>query len=163
MTLNRMLATTLLSACLRSTNGRRPDVTIGGAERPYLLRWWLLPRNPIFNVYLHRFIRSDDDRALHDHMYVNLSVLLMGSYTEHTIKAGGVNVRKLYRTGDVKFRWPWQAHRIELTHGMCWSLFITGPRVRKWGFHCSDAGWVFWEDFVATDDIGAVGRGCGET
>ena len=26
-------------------------------------------RNKIFNIYLHQIIRSDDDRALHDHPY----------------------------------------------------------------------------------------------
>lgn len=162
MTLSRMLARELLRQCLRLIDGRRTDVVIGGADRPYLLRWWLLPRNPVFNIYLHRFIRSDDDRALHDHMYVNLSILLDGAYTEHTIKAGGVNVRKLYRAGDVKFRWPWQAHRIELTDGFCWTLFITGPRIRNWYFHCENAGMVPWQEFVAADDSGSIGRGCGE-
>lgn len=64
---------------------RAPDVVIGEVHRPYLLRWWVIPRNPVFNVYLHRFMRSDDDRALHDHPWSNLSILLRGSYGEHTI------------------------------------------------------------------------------
>ena len=42
-----------------------PHMVIGGAEDPYLLRWYLIPRNPFVNVYLHKFLRSDDDRALH--------------------------------------------------------------------------------------------------
>lgn len=43
------------------------DFTIGGHERPYLLRWFIIPRNRFFNIYLHKFLRSDDDRALLDH------------------------------------------------------------------------------------------------
>lgn len=74
---------------------RPPDFVIGGAERPYLLRWWLIPRNPVFNVYLHQFMRSDDDRALHDHPWANCSVLLRGAYTEHTIAAGGIEHRQV--------------------------------------------------------------------
>lgn len=38
---------------------RPPDFVIGGQERPYLRRWFVIPRNPIWNVYLHQFLRSD--------------------------------------------------------------------------------------------------------
>ena len=70
-----------------------PDQVIGGRQRPYLLRWFLIPQNRFLNVYLHRFLRSDDDRALHDHPWWNVSLLLEGAYTEHTIRAGGVHRR----------------------------------------------------------------------
>ncbi|QRF60228.1 hypothetical protein [Variovorax paradoxus] len=140
--------------------GRRPDVVIGGEERPYLRRWWLIPRNPIFNVYVHEFLRSDDDRALHDHPWVNLSVLLEGQYTEHEILAGGVHQKTVRSAGDWRFRRSGRiAHRIELTHGRCWTLFITGPRYRHWGFHCERAGWVHWRLFTS-DDGQDVGKGC---
>jgi len=140
---------------------RRPaDVIIGGAERPYLLRWWVIPRNPVFNIYLHRFMRSDDDRALHDHPWCNLSILIEGAYTEHTIAAGGVELRAVRQAGDWKFRRGTAAHRIELHAGPCWTLFITGPRYRRWGFHCAKAGWIHWKRFVAADDAGAIGKGC---
>jgi hypothetical protein len=46
---------------------RRPDFIIGGADNPYLLRWWIIPRNRWCNVYLHKILRDDDPRALHDH------------------------------------------------------------------------------------------------
>jgi hypothetical protein len=141
---------------------RRPaDFVIGGAERPYLRRWFVIPRNRLFNVYLHQFLRSDDDRALHDHPWANLSILLRGEYVEHTIAAGGIEHRAYLQAGDVRLRWTGRiAHRIELTDGPCWTLFITGPRYRTWGFHCPRAGWIPWQRFVASDDIGAVGKGC---
>lgn len=140
---------------------REPDFTIRGGGDAYLRRWWLIPRNPVFNVYLHEFLRSDDDRALHDHPWWNVSVLLRGAYVEHTINRGGVNVRTPRMAGDIKFRRARAAHRIELTWGTCWTLFITGPRIREWGFHCPN-GWVDWRVFTATGDKGAVGAGCGE-
>lgn len=141
---------------------RPPDVTIGGHDDPYLKRWWLIPRNRWFNVYLHHFLRSDDDRALHDHPWWNLSVLLDGRYVEHTINAGGINVMSERHAGDRKFRRAGSAHRIELIDGPCWTLFITGPRLREWGFHCP-RGWVHWRDFTNPADGGqTVGRGCGE-
>jgi hypothetical protein len=52
---------------------RDPDFIIGNP--PYMLRWWLLPRNPTFNVYYHRILRDDDDRALHDHPWPSFSRL----------------------------------------------------------------------------------------
>lgn len=140
---------------------RDPDFVIGGAERPYLLRWWLIPRNRFFNVYLHSFRRSDDDRALHDHPWANCSILLQGSYTEHTIAAGGVHHRQVLEAGAVRVRWSGKfAHRVELHDGVCWTLFITGPRYRSWGFHC-EKGWVPWRQFTAADDPGSIGPGCG--
>jgi hypothetical protein len=139
---------------------RAPDFVIGGHDRPYLLRWFLVPRNPVLNVYLHCFLRSDDDQALHDHPWANCSILLRGNYTEHTIAAGGTHHRKVRRAGDVVVRPSGRmAHRIELTDGPCWTLFVTGPRYREWGFHCP-WGWMHWKVFTAADDPGAVGRGC---
>ena len=143
------------------TTERSPDFLIGGSADPYMRRWWIIPRNRLFNVYLHHFLRSDDDRALHDHPWINLSVLLEGSYVEHTISDGGINKRTTRRAGQVKVRHPKAAHRIELAHGPCWTLFITGPRVRDWGFHCPK-GWVPWQAFVKSGLKGEVGIGCGE-
>lgn len=138
---------------------RKQDFTIGEEDDPYLLRWWVIPRNHIFNIYLHKFMRSDEDRALHDHPWVNLSILLEGEYVEHTISAGGINKRVRRKAGEFKFRWPWAAHRIEIDKP-CWTLFITGPRVRDWGFHCPN-GWRIWTEFVSHHKgRNHIGRGC---
>lgn len=55
---------------------------IGGKENPYMLRWFILPRNPWFNCYMHKFLRDDDDRALHDHPWWFVSVMVSGQYIE---------------------------------------------------------------------------------
>ena len=68
------------AAILNWAKARKPDFIIGGHDAPYLLRWWLIPRNRFFNVYVHQFLRSDDDRALHDHPWLlNCAILLNGS------------------------------------------------------------------------------------
>lgn len=142
---------------------REPDFIIGGADAPYLRRWWVIPRNPLFNIYLHQFLRDDDDRALHDHPWANCSVLLEGAYTEHQIRAGGIHVRARRVQGDWYFRpLGTLAHRIEVNEGPCWTLFITGPVYREWGFHCPGKGWVPWKVFTAARDgkPGEIGRGC---
>lgn len=138
---------------------RPPSFMVGDVADPYLLRWHILPRNSIFNIYIHHFLRSDEDRALHDHPYWNLSILLRGSYTECTIAMGGVNKRVIRMAGDFKFRSAKYAHRIELHDGPCWTMFITGPRIREWGFHCPQ-GWRHWTVFIKSGAPGEVGKGC---
>lgn len=158
----------------RVAQRRPPDFVIGSPKAPYLRRWWVIPRNRFFNVYLHHFLRSDDDRALHDHPWINASILLRGAYYEH-LQDGR---RVLRREGAVYLRRPSTAHRVELLKGYrlrgidlppaeyehpCWTLFITGPRVRAWGFLCPK-GWVPWQQFTAARDgkAGEIGQGCAD-
>jgi hypothetical protein len=148
----------LATRLLKVAASRPPDFIIGGVDDPYLKRWWIIPRNRVFNIYLHQFLRSDEDRAHHDHPWTNLSIVLRGEYTEHSIKAGGVIIRTVRKAGAIKLRRAVAAHRIELHAGECWTLFITGPVVRLWGFHCP-AGWRRWQDFVA-ENPGEIGKGC---
>lgn len=61
---------------------REPDLIIGPVDDPYMHRWMLFPKNRWFNIYLHKIIRSDNDFALHDHPYNNISVVLKGGYDE---------------------------------------------------------------------------------
>lgn len=150
---------------------RPPDFVIGGDDRPYLRRWWVIPRNRFFNIYLHQFLRSDDDRALHDHPWANCSILLRGAYAEHYLSEMGNEVRHVLEAPAIRVRTSGRfAHRVELLRAdwngkrigpeePCWTLFITGPRYREWGFLCP-RGWVHWKRFTAADDIGQVGRGC---
>lgn len=136
---------------------REPDFIIGTADSPYMLRWWLLPRNETFNVYYHRILRDDDDRALHDHPWPSFSVMARGELRELTPDGD-----RLIRAGDCVYRGPEFAHRLELVRGRpAETLFVTGPRVREWGFHCPK-GFVVWRDFVSPENPGERGRGCGE-
>lgn len=139
------------AALLRIATRRPPDFTVGN----YLQRWWVIPRNDWLNIYLHHFTASDDDRALHDHPYRwNVSWLLKGGYREH-LPTGHVD----RHSGSLVFRWGAAPHRIELHRGPCWTLFITGRRVREWGFYCPQ-GWRHWSVFTKPGDKGQVGRGC---
>jgi len=135
---------------LRAT--RKPDFIIGDN---YLRRWWLIPRNRYFNIYLHEINKSDDDRALHDHPWWNLSIILKGCYDEVTPK--GTFVRK---AGQFILRSGKALHRLvspEGGHGV--TLFITGPNYRSWGFACPN-GWRHWREFCDTNYTGKIGKGC---
>lgn len=143
---------------------RKPDELIGGDVRPYLERWHLARKSRIpflsrllENVYLHRVLRSDDDRALHCHPWPNISIVLWGGYYEWVpvYQRGYVEgwdrrtIRRWRGIGSVVFRKADTAHRLELPRypvEQTWTLFITGKKCREWGFYCPE-GWKHWKDF----------------
>lgn len=163
------------SIILRVTR-RPPDFIVGGQDNPYLLRWYVFGAKPhpteprmtprtllgLMRAYVHEFRRSDDDRAHHDHPAASLSIGLSGRAMEHTIAAGGVHHRRELRAGSIRFRSAKFAHRIEIEPGERYrTLFIFFRNTREWGFHCPK-GWVPWRQFVASNDPGSIGAGCGE-
>ncbi|WP_235631105.1 hypothetical protein [Mycobacteroides abscessus] len=177
-----------------------PHQPIGAeGEPPYLLRWYVIPRNRWLNIYLHKFLRDDDDRALHDHPWWFVSLMLWGQYVEVTDEGRSVRSapepwRLFWGDRPLAFRRGTWRHRVELvpvaTHSNqfiarrdqrklpCWTLIVTGRRVRLWGFWCKDRadetnvdnavdrmrvrrGEVFEVDrFIPWDEFGAAG--CGE-
>ena len=149
----------------------------------YMLRWWKIRRNAFFNTYYHLVKRSDDDTALHDHPWWNFSIVLEGGYFEHRILEGGVNTKIWYPAGSVLFRRRGAyAHRLELvsrsvpvvkSHGVdpvtgdlvftgsemqelpVKTIFVTGPVLRRWGFHHPEQ-WVDaydWDEFLNSRGI----------
>lgn len=188
MKLNKKLLSLIHSWAMRRVQ-RPPDETIGGWENPYLLRWYVI-QSRVFGIYIHQFLRSDDSRALHDHPWDFISIILSGGYIE---KYAPRHLRSIY--GDViykdpsffysAFRAPGDifCHRAEHAHRVllfghqekvdpfhppeelpCWSIIIKGPIRRKWGFWCKHS-WRFWKDYVEDDPVsgtqgGLIGRGC---
>lgn len=139
---------------------RKPDFIIGDN---YLRRWWIIPRNRLFNLYLHEINKSDDDRALHDHPWENTSLIIRGGYVEITPE--GTFQR---RAGDTIHREAEALHRLVVPdNAQTLTLFATGPIVREWGFDCPQ-GWRHWKEFTShvmgEDGIprSGAGRGCGE-
>jgi hypothetical protein len=163
----------LLAWAERYIESRPPDFNIGANDPDgiYMMRWWIIPRNPRFNIYLHVILRNDRDEALHDHPWWNLSIPLRSGYREMIPKdpdnpTGPVTIRTLW-PGRVVLRKARAAHRIELMpFGAAQppiSLFITGPVVREWGFHCPK-GWRSFKEFTAHESgtYGERGKGCGD-
>jgi hypothetical protein len=142
-----------------------PHFIIGTKADPYLYRWYVIPRNPWLNIYLHKFLRDDEDRALHDHPWWFVSLILKGGYFEVT--PTGTIERGWLSLG---FRPALWRHRVVLpraygdNHAVgrmvpAWTLVITGRKVREWGFWCPK-GFVVWTEFTMPGDYGQVGKGC---
>lgn len=126
----------------------------------YLLRWHLIPRNRFFNIYLHKFIGNDDERALHDHPWNSFSIRIKGQLREHYRKLAHVNkgnmsfwMMKFHHRKPPRFcfRKASFSHRLELVGSKpAWTIFITGPVKREWGFHCPK-GWQHWSTMTTKD------------
>lgn len=147
-------------------DSREPDFIIGTKDNPYMQRWWLRRDNQ-GGCYVHRFLRDDDDRALHDHPWRSISIMLEGETREQYApnltdpRDPSQHKTRELGPGDVVFRDAGFSHRIELISKTAVTLFITGSRHRDWGFWCPQ-GWTHWREFTATDNPGEIGRGCGE-
>jgi hypothetical protein len=117
---------------------RKPDAII---RKNYLARWHLIKRNKYLNIYLHKFTGSDDV-ILHDHPWWSVSFSLKGELNEHTFNKTRIIPRFLPILRSAK-----TAHRLELIQGPAWTLFITGPKIRKWGFYHPTIGWMPWDKY----------------
>lgn len=138
-----MITRRLLRWAERYVAKRPADIVIG--KRAFLYRWYIIPRNPVFNIYLHQWWASDDDRALHDHPWWSLSKSL-GPHLmteEYVSPRLGLKTRRIIYDGKWVWRSPWFTHRMIVHSIPTYTLFITGPRVRIWGFWCPRG----WRDF----------------
>lgn len=129
----------------------KPHKVIGPLDNPYMYRWFIFKVGKLPRVYLHRFLRSDEDRALHNHPWWFVSILLRGSYIEHN---RGGPVRR--SAPSIAYRGLDHDHRVELVPGKpVWTLFITGPVRQPWGFWCTngtDEHLVPWREFDGCDE-----------
>lgn len=141
---------------------RAPDFVIGDPADPYMQRWWWIPHNRFLNIYVHRVLRSDDDGALHDHHWASLSLMVDTGLLEVFRARDGRQTGRIVDPGCWIYRRANFAHRLVIRNAPAITIFITGPRIREWGFHCPN-GWRHWRDFVGADNKDAIGRGCGET
>src|SRR6266576_3765132 len=104
----------------------------------YLTRWYLI-RTRFVGVFLHRFHRSDEDRALHDHPWNFITIILWRGYLEHS----PTGTRRLW-PGTIHWRPATWRHRAELIDGKsAWTLIIRFREHRMWGFWMPQ-GFVPW-------------------
>lgn len=148
----------LVWAVERYVTSREPDekITIHGG--PYMNRWKILPVNRVFNVFVHYFMHSDEDRALHDHPWGNCSILLRGAYRE-ILNVTDAWIEGVHRSaGSVVIRDATEKHRIQLYKDLgmqerpVLTIFIRFRKWREWGFICKDGRWFHWRNFLAEED-----------
>jgi len=127
--------------------GRRRIVMDRVNDEPYLERYYLFlkdrQRFP-FNVFLHKFLKSDPD-DLHDHPWPYATLILKGGYWETTPEG------RFWRSpGHFRICKANSLHRIELDPSVeCWTVFMPGPKQREWGF-IKNGTWTQWEQYLAS-------------
>lgn len=93
----------------------------------YVRRWYV--ETPVGSIRIHHWLHSDDARALHDHTWWFWTFVLWGGYIDRT-----ANGDERMKAPKMAFRPANHAHTVQVDRGGCWTLLITGPQVRKWGF-----------------------------
>lgn len=100
---------------------------------PYLSRWYLF-RSEFFAAYIHRFHTSDWGDELHNHPWsYSMSFVLTGGYVEER-KVGDEIVMRIVRPFTWNVIREGDFHRVDLIEKDAWTLFLAGPRVKRWGF-----------------------------
>lgn len=93
----------------------------------YVERWYL--ETPWFSLRLHHWKHSDDSRHFHDHPWNFYTFILKGGYTDCT-----PNGNERMTAGKLAYREAKHQHTVQVDKGGCWSILLTGPKVRRWGF-----------------------------
>ena len=100
---------------LKTLISGRPHLTINRSDGPYLQRWCLIPHNRFLNVYLHRFLGSDEDAALHNHPWWSIGMILKGKYLEYfQANYGSEIIVRLVTKFKPKIRSTRCFHRVKL-------------------------------------------------
>lgn len=107
------------------------DEKMGLPECPYFRRWVL--DFGLFALRVHRWERSDDERAFHDHAWWFLTLVLAGAYDD--VSPAGVDPLRRF---SVRFRPATHRHTVKILVPGTWTFLVTGPVVRRWGFWVKD-------------------------
>lgn len=153
----------MIAQLLKALVRRRQNFTIEIQGAPYMTRHYLWPRTrdrdqdarrTRFAVFLHEYHRCDAERWLHDHPWSwAIGIPLVGGYTEERLAGFELPGRKTVR--HVR-RWRLNVircrdfHRIAGVEPGTWTLFIHGPRVKRWGFLVErDRAlvWQLWNEY----------------
>lgn len=120
--------------------------TCAPTKEPLMHRYKIF-RSRWGNMYLHKFLRSDYDRAMHDHPWSFISLVLTNGYYEHT--ASG---RRFRPPGSLNIRPAEWLHWVEIEKP-AWTLVFVRPKRREWGF-LSSIGWLPEKEFKNSPEGG---------
>jgi hypothetical protein len=100
----------------------------------YMRRWGV--ETPYGSVRLHHWLKSDDTRALHDHPWPFVTIVLRGFYWDLRVnETSGALQAQCLTAGSITIRRANHTHAVVLPAGKdCWTFLVTGPIMRRWGF-----------------------------
>lgn len=127
----------------------------------YMERYWLFNPYPTGNdgggrrwgdwmpsIRIHRIMREDRDRHLHDHPWNARAFILSGWYFEVRPNVPGYIVRLPGQTATLRFG---EYHRIaKVSPAGAWTLFVTRRKRGTWGFLVNGVK-VPWRVYLGID------------
>ena len=141
--------------------GRRRIIMDRVNDEPYLERYYIFLKDRSesfpFNVFIHKFLKSDPD-DLHDHPWGYFTLILSGGYWEYMYEDGPPPKEGESDSSERKIIKKWRGpgffqsvsaehtHRIEIDHkkATCWTLFIPRRRMQEWGFYKKISEGLTW-------------------
>ncbi len=121
-------------------------------KTPWIVAW-------IPSVYLHHFLKGDDEEELHNHPWrKSIAIILTGGYREER-RVGNVVKSRILRPVSINIIQDVDFHKVELLdkeRGV-WTLFIAGKRNTEdvWSFwHPTTDRYVDWREHVANRQHG---------
>lgn len=144
-------------------------ITSADGADVYMYRWWLFNAYPhgsdgagrrwgdwLPSVRIHRIMREDRDRHLHDHPWNARTFILRGWYDE--VRQGELiwEARTIHRAAGETARLRFgEYHRIsQVPAGGVWTLFVTGKKRGTWGFDVN-GNKVPWRDYLGVSETTA--------
>lgn len=100
---------------------------LGLPSCPYVTRW--LVQTPVGSLRLHHWVAPDDPRAKHDHPWWFATCVLRGGYRD----VGPDGIDHL-RAPALRVRAAEHRHTVYPDDDGAWTLMVTGPKRRAWGF-----------------------------
>jgi hypothetical protein len=144
-------------------------ITSADGQDVYMERYWLFNPYPpksdgvgrrwgnwLPSIRIHRIMREDQDRHMHDHPWNARTFILRGSYREARPRAdncpagpGEYRITRLAgETASLKFG---EYHRIiAVPREGVWTMFVTGRKRGTWGF-LVDGVKIQWRTYLGID------------
>jgi hypothetical protein len=115
-----------------------------------------LAKTPWFNVYLHQLSAPNWHPECHDHPWGFIAILLRRGYLEQ------VGTKKYKRRpGSILFRPATFKHNVITPYGESWSLILTTPKSRDWGFAPCDRLVLTrpYQEYIGQNELERTGAG----
>lgn len=120
-----------------------------GEQKPqasgvYAYRWGI--ETPWCSLRLHHWLYGDDERAQHDHPWNFYTFILKGGYQDLTSTYDVHGQTQLHvetmHAGKLSYRPATHLHSVHLWNdATAWTIVLTGPIVRRWGFFDGRRWW----------------------
>lgn len=138
---------------------RREVVQRDGVD--YLWRWHITSDRQGAGVYLHYFLKGDNDPDPHNHPWRFSTYVIAGGYIDEVWKKNedGTASFSHYEDcvpGKAYEREPDHIHRVMIPEGKtAWTLVFRGTRTKEWGFFTKD-GLIPWRKYLGLPDSAPV-------